>query len=163
MIRRTVQVALLFLMTITFSAMSSAEAGENQYSVTSNAGNTYVLNIAADALEVMKPLPVAISITDRQGAPVQDAKLTCSLTMPAMAMPNNKPPIKASDEAGVYKGVFLLTMGGLWHVEISANYSSGEQDSVVIPVAGEADAASGGKAIDTALEELFQQQRAKKE
>lgn len=159
MIRKTFQIALFFLFIFALPSMPSAETGENTYRATSKSGNTYTLHITAETLEVMKPLPVSISITDKQGAPIQDARLTCSLTMPAMAMPNNKPPIKASDEAGLYKGLFLLTMGGLWHVEISAAYSSGEQDSVVIPVAGEA---SGGKGINSALEELFQQQEEKK-
>ena len=58
------------------------------------------------------------------------------MTMPAMAMPNNKPPIKESKNAGQYKGIFLLTMGGLWHVELTSTYSSGEQDTVIIPLPG---------------------------
>ena len=77
--------------------------------------------------------------------------------MPAMAMPNNRPPIKESSNAGQYQGVLLLTMGGLWHVQLSAVYSSGGQDSVVISIPGVLSEQSGNN-VDTKLEALFQEQ-----
>ena len=79
--------------------------------------------------------------------------------MPAMAMPNNKPPIKESKNAGQYKGVFLLTMGGLWHVELTSTYSSGEQDTVIIPLPGSLSGDSEDS-VDSKLESLFHEEQA---
>ena len=77
--------------------------------------------------------------------------------MPAMAMPSNKPPIKESSNAGQYEGVLLLTMGGLWHVDLLTVYGSGEQDSVVISIPGVISEQSGDN-VDAKLEALFQEQ-----
>ena len=106
----------------------------------------------------MKPLPVTINVSSPNGTPVTGANIDCSLTMPAMAMPNNKPPIKESKKPGQYKGIFLLTMGGLWHIELTTTYSTGEQDSVVIPIPGVV-TKGGGESVDSKLEDLFHEKK----
>ena len=134
-----------------------ADASNNTYRATSDVGNSYELVIKSDTAELMKPLPVTITLSNHDGSPISGAKITCSLTMPAMAMPNNRPPIKESSNAGQYQGVLLLTMGGLWHVQLSAVYSSGGQDSAVISIPGVLSKQSGSN-VDTKLEALFQEQ-----
>ena len=144
--------ALLF----TIFAGQTAFAADKKYRAVSDSGNVYELTIAAETIETMKPLPIMLSVKNAGGVPVSGVKVSCSLTMPAMAMPNNSPPIKESDEAGLYKGFFLLTMGGLWHVEFSFAGGSGEQNSVIIPIAGEVPGQSNDKSVDAQLEALFQ-------
>lgn len=149
---------LFFLVMLAVPAMQVAEAADNKYKAVSTAGNVYELSIGADTLEVMKPLPVTIAVSNQAGAPLAEVKISCALTMPAMAMPSNKPPIKASGQAGQYEGIFLFTMGGLWHVEITALYSSGEQDTTLIPLAVASSGQAKDKSVDTQLEELFHKQ-----
>ena len=153
----------IFLYTLTlccffsFFVLPVANASNNTYRATSSVGNAYELVIESETTEVMKPLPVTITLLSQDGSPISGANITCSLTMPAMAMPSNKPPIKESSNAGQYEGVLLLTMGGLWHVDLLTVYGSGEQDSVVISIPGVISEQSGDN-VDAKLEALFQEQ-----
>jgi YtkA-like len=141
---------------------SPAFAKHISYHGTSDSGISYELIIESETPEVMKPLPVKINVSRPDGTPATEAKITCSLTMPAMAMPNNKPPIKESGKTGQYQGVFLLTMGGLWNVELTTAFVSGEQDTVVIPIPGVISDAKKDS-VDTKLEGLFHEENAAKD
>jgi hypothetical protein len=81
--------------------------------------------------------------------------------MPAMAMPTNKPPIKEIGKTGQYKGILLLTMGGLWNVELTSTFLSGEQNTVVIPIAGVV-SDEEEDSVDTKLENLFHEEKGTK-
>jgi hypothetical protein len=158
MFRTTLLILLLFFLTVSTSAAQEVGDSEEKYRAISDLGNIYELSIETGAVEVMKPVPVTIKVSNKDGALIPEAKISCSLTMPAMAMPSNKPPIKESDEIGQYEGVILLTMGGLWHVEISVVYKAGQQDFVLIPIAGLSSGQSQDKNVDSKLEELFKAQ-----
>ncbi len=144
--------SILFLLFTTLTTLSFAE--HIKYQQTSDAGFSYELIIEAEIPEVMKPLPVRLNISDSNGKIISGAKISCSLSMPAMAMPKNNPPIKESAQSGQYKGVFLLTMGGLWHVELELACCEGKTDSVVIPIPGVMSDGKGSD-VDNKLEELF--------
>jgi YtkA-like len=140
---------------------SSTFAEYIRYHETSDSGVAYELIIEAETPEVMKPLPVKINVSRPDGSPAAEAHISCSLTMPAMAMPINKPPLKESGKTGQYKGVFLLTMGGLWNVELTSTFVSGEQDTVVIPIPGVITDAKKNS-VDTKLEDMFHEDKAVK-
>jgi hypothetical protein len=146
------RIVVLFLLFAAFNSPSFAE--HITYQTTSDAGMTYELTIEAERPEVMKPLPFVLNIIDKNGEKISGAQINCSLTMPAMAMPSNKPPIKEVAQTGQYKGVFLLTMGGLWHAELSLSCCNGRTDTVVIPIPGVM-SDSNGNEIDKKLEDLF--------
>ena len=148
----TIRASILFLLFTMLANLSYAE--HIKYQQTSAVGFSYELVIETETPEVMKPLPVRLNIFDEEGNKISGAKINCSLTMPAMAMPSNAPPIKESDQPGQYKGVFLLTMGGLWHVEIALTCCEGRTDTVVIPISGVM-SDSEGNDVDNKLEELF--------
>jgi|GEM_PF-3923306 len=137
-------------------AKSAKTTTQQKFSAQSKLGYTYQLSFAAERLEAMKPLPATLRVTDPAGQPVPGAKLSCVLTMPAMAMPLNSPSIKAGDLPGDYQCVVLLTMSGLWEMGVDATYGSGAQDRVVLsfvgvnPGSGESD-----DAVNKRLEELF--------
>lgn len=154
----TLRIAFVFtiLFAVTFSSYSQAE--QMRYQVTSEAGVSYELVIESETSEVMKPLPVTVNVSGPNGAPITGAQLSCSLTMPAMAMPNNKPPLKESAKSGQYKGVFLLTMGGLWHVELSSTHMTGERETVVISIPGVM-SKEGEDNIGSKLENLFHEEQ----
>jgi hypothetical protein len=149
---------ILLLAILITIAPSFSFAEQVKYQQTSDAGFYYELTIESESPEVMKPLPVRLNVSTPEGSPVTGAQVNCSLTMPAMAMPNNMPPIKESEQTGQYKGIFLLTMGGLWHVELTMSYGDGKQDTVVIPIPG---VTSDGKEsdVDSKLESLFHEEK----
>lgn len=158
--RSTLRILFIFLALINIASFAFAE--HVRFQEISNAGMSYELVVEADALEVMKPLPFKINVSTRDGAPVSVAQITSSLTMPAMAMPSNKPPVKEGDHPGQYKGIFLLTMGGLWHVELASTYSSGQKDLVVIPIQAVVPE-GGGETVDSKLEDLFHENKTGKD
>ena len=75
-----------------------------------------------------------------------------------MAMPSNTPPLKEGNRQGQYTGIFLLTMGGLWNVELTMSYGEGKQETVVIPIPGVVSDGQGN-AIDSKLESLFHEEK----
>ena len=151
--------ALIATILFTFTTSSYSYAEHISFHETSEAGISYELVIESDTTDVMKPLPVTINISDPNGEPVTGAQISCSLVMPAMAMPSNKPPIKESEKPGQYKGLFLLTMGGLWQVELLSTFMTGEQDAVVIPIPSVI-SEGGEDSADSKLENLFQEGKA---
>ncbi len=70
------------------------------------------------------PLPMrqaefSISIADAQGRPVIGAQVSCDMTMPAMAMPPNRPQA-VEQSPGLYTTPVMFTMAGDWeaHIEV---------------------------------------------
>lgn len=154
-----IRAAFFFILFALLTTQSFAE--HLKYQATSEAGATYELIIEAESTEVMKPLPVRLNIIDKNGDQISGARIDCSLTMPSMAMPTNKPPFKESDQPGQYKGVFLLTMGGLWHVELALSCCDGKDDTtdtVVIPIPGVMSDGTGND-LDNKLEDLFHEKK----
>lgn len=65
----------------------------------------------------MRQAEFSISIRDGQGRPLADAEVSCDMTMPAMAMPPNRP--KAAEQSpGVYTTPVMFTMSGEWEAQI---------------------------------------------
>ena len=151
---------IAFVSTILFAVLpsSSSFAEHLRFQETSEAGVSYELVIESETPEVMKPLPVKINVSNPKGTPITGAQISCSLTMPAMAMPTNKPPIKESAKSGQYKGVFLLTMGGLWQVKLATSYGDGKQDTVVISIPGVMSEGNTND-VDSKLESLFHEEK----
>ena len=89
--KSTLQILSVFFILIITTSSSFAE--HIRYQEVSNAGMSYELVIETKAPDVLKPLPFKINVSTPDGDPIAEAQITCSLTMPAMAMPNNKPPI----------------------------------------------------------------------
>jgi hypothetical protein len=152
---KTVQY-LFVIIVFTVSIFSNACAEHIKYETTSDLGIIYELIIESEKPEVLKPLPVKINITDKNGNRVAVSQIACSLTMPAMAMPTNKPPIKETNVDGQYTSIFLITMGGLWNLELTTVYGSGEKEDITIPIPG---VISGNESVvDSKLEELFNEE-----
>ena len=136
---------------------TNAYAEHLRYEAISDSGIVYELIVESENPEVLKPLPVKINVSDQNGKSMTGSQITCLLTMPAMAMPTNKPPLKATGVDGQYSGIFVLTMGGLWHVELEATYSSGEKEAVVIPIPGVV--SENDSEVETKLEDLFHENK----
>lgn len=153
----TLILIVLLLLTLNQASVAApAKPAVGQISETSTLGYLYQMTFAAERLEAMKALPISLRVTTATGEPVTLRDIVCSLTMPAMAMPLNRPPLKEGGKPGSYQGVILLTMSGLWQLQITAIDKSGRQDNVVFsfigltPKSGEDD-----DTVNKRLEELF--------
>lgn len=88
-------------------------------------GLTAVLSMTPAAPAAMKPVVLLLTLRDSDGRAVNDAEVACDLTMPGMAMPDNKPKLSAEGD-GRYRAETVFTMSGAWRVEASVSRPSGE-------------------------------------
>lgn len=74
-----------------------------------------VLELGTDVLVTMKKIPFRLTVKDAGGQPVTGAKVSCELTMPSMAMPENRP--KVTERDGHYGGELIFTCAqGAWRL-----------------------------------------------
>jgi len=115
----------------TLAADPNSQLPEN--SATQKAGN---LNV----MLTLSPYPPVgwqesgfdVTITDGQGLPITDAKISLDLTMPAMPMPQNTLEAQYVSDR-LYHGTGMFTMRGLWRIEIIIERGS-EKQSVFFTV-----------------------------
>lgn len=100
------------------SACSRRPAGT---STQSQAGLTAILAIAPDPPAVMEPVQLSLTLSDTEGHPVDGAQVSYDLTMPAMAMPPNRPSASAAG-SGLYSATAVFTMSGDWQVQVAVVY-----------------------------------------
>lgn len=66
-----------------------------------------------------------LTVTVQQGEQaVTGLQPALDLTMPGMAMPENR-PVAAEQEAGTYLARTILTMGGRWQIDVSFDLPGG--------------------------------------
>ena len=83
------------------------------------------LEIQADELVTMSPLSFRLILKDAAGKPLTGVKVDCALSMPSMAMPENRPKVIERD--GAYLGEMILTCTmGDWRMTCDAAGAKGE-------------------------------------
>jgi len=70
----------------------------------------------------LDPIPFKVTYTDAAGKPVRGASVVLDLSMPDMAMPENKVVCKETGP-GVYEGSGHFTMAGRWKIDVTAKQS----------------------------------------
>ena len=65
----------------------------------------------------MKPVRLTVGLTDAGGQPVAGRAVTFALSMPAMAMPPNRPQVTETGD-GAYEATTLLPMDGEWRLTV---------------------------------------------
>jgi hypothetical protein len=98
--------AFLFL-TAVMLTVATAAAAPLRFEATETTTGQAVLEIQADRLVTMTPLPFSLIIKDPSGKPLAGAHVECTLTMPSMRMPENRP--KVAERDGTYIGEMVLT------------------------------------------------------
>ena len=73
-----------------------------------------------------------VILTDPNGLPITDAKISLDLTMPAMPMPPNSLEAQHTGN-GLYHGTGTFTMRGLWRIEVIIE-RGGQKQSVFFEV-----------------------------
>ena len=72
-----------------------------------------VITFAAAPLVSMSATPFRLELKGADGLPQAGASVRCDLTMPAMAMPENRPELREV-APGIYAGEAIFTMAGAW-------------------------------------------------
>lgn len=97
------------------------------------AGGMAVLEYEASPLVTMRPVPFRLTLTNMAGMPIAGAEVRCDLTMPAMAMPENRPTVRET-EPGVYRGEALFTMAGAWQAAFSVELPEGGKEILLFAI-----------------------------
>jgi hypothetical protein len=97
------------------------------------AGSRVVFELAAAPPLTMTATPLRLRLTDARGAPLTGAAVDCDLTMPAMPMPQNRPPLH-EEAAGVYAGEALFTMAGAWRASFVIRRPDGRSEQAVFDI-----------------------------
>ncbi len=101
----------------------------------SGSGVTARLSLSPAPAPVMKPIRLSVTLTDAGGRPIEGRQVSFDLSMPAMAMAPNRPPVTAAGD-GVYEATTLLSMAGEWRLTVEAD---GQGETVTIPLTFSAD------------------------
>ncbi len=111
----------LFFILLALSAGGSTASA--QITIASSGAETARLEIRAEALLSMRPLAYRIipDVADPFAGAIPET-LLCELTMPAMAMPDNR--TEARDQQGVFVGEMVLTMAGDWRMDCALDGKS---------------------------------------
>jgi nitrogen fixation protein FixH len=70
----------------------------------------------------METTTCVLTLTDAENQPVSAANVTFDLSMPAMAMPLNR-PIATEAADGVYQAKAIFTMAGAWRIQVDVTHS----------------------------------------
>jgi len=114
--------ALLFALVLCLAtgAEAAKEKGATRLQLQGIAGGTAVLEFAAAPLISMSAIPLRLELMGMDGTPQAGATIHCDLTMPAMAMPENRPAMREI-APGIYAGEAVFTMAGAWQATFSVD------------------------------------------
>lgn len=116
-------------------ALSSgpANAGPIRLQASDAAPGSAVLELDADELVTMTVIPFRLTIRDAAGQPLTGAKVSCDMTMPSMAMPENRP--KVSERNGSYGGELIFTCAmGAWRISCVAEKTDGSRQMMTFDI-----------------------------
>jgi hypothetical protein len=110
-----------------------ANAGPIRLQASDAAPGSAVLELYADELVTMTPIPFRLTISDAAGQPLTGAKVSCDMTMPSMAMPENRP--KVSEQNGSYGGELIFTCAmGAWRIGCVAEKTDGSRQMMTFDI-----------------------------
>lgn len=86
-------------------------------------GLTATLSVDPDPPVAMQPATLTLVLEDAAGQAVRGAEIEYDLTMPAMPMPLNRPPVNEVAD-GRYRCEALFSMSGQWQVRATVKWQS---------------------------------------
>jgi nitrogen fixation protein FixH len=110
---------LLILATLVMLAACGPQAVAQTATQTKTVNDLTVTITYPEGAKVNQNQQIAITITDAQGQPVENAQVYLDLTMPAHAMGVNQ-PLAMHQGNGVYRADAVYTMDGDWAVSVTA-------------------------------------------
>jgi hypothetical protein len=122
--RRQAAAALTFLLILSALAAFAFAGGETRLEERAS-GDLYAVLLLKEApLVAMTRIPFELQLTDAAGTPQTGASVSCDLSMPAMAMPINRPAV--AEKGGRYRGEAIFTMAGAWRATFEILLPNGE-------------------------------------
>ncbi len=112
-------------------AADAASAAGTLLQAADDRGASATLVLRGAPLVSMTEIPFRLELAGLdQGTTIDSA--VCSLTMPAMPMPENSPPLTCDGNACIGRAVF--TMAGAWQATFDLNKSDGTSASLVFDI-----------------------------
>lgn len=91
------------------------------------------LTFTSSPLVTMRELPFTLTVASSSGNQADIHTAVCDLSMPAMAMPENRPGLDCSGSVCTGKAVF--TMAGVWQATFGLIMKDGTHASIVFDIA----------------------------
>jgi len=117
---RSAALLLALVLCLASGAEAAKERGTTRLQLPGIAGGTAVLEFSAAPLVSMSAIPMRLELMGVDGTPQAGAAIHCDLTMPAMAMPENRPALREI-APGIYTGEAIFTMAGAWQATFSVD------------------------------------------
>jgi len=115
------------------TAPSPAAAAPLRIEATTTSAGKAVLELQADELTTMTAIPFRLFISDAGGRPLSGARVSCAMSMPSMAMPENRP--KVTEHDGAYTGEMIFTCAmGAWQINCLAEKADGNRQSMTFDI-----------------------------
>ena len=126
--------ALVLLLSIVVALAASCGSGQGARNDSGHfvqTGSELTVDLQVDPFppQPMRKVSFAITIADREGAPVGGAAVLCDMTMPSMMMPVNRPQV-SEQGSGLYVAKVLFTMAGDWQAALEITLPDGRSDTV---------------------------------
>jgi hypothetical protein len=127
------QLAGLCIGLVLLLSSGPANAGPIRLPASDAAPGSAVLELDADELVTMTAIPFRLTIRDAAGQPLVGAKVSCDMTMPSMAMPENRP--RVSERNGSYGGELIFTCAmGAWRIGCVAEKTDGSRQLMTFDI-----------------------------
>ena len=110
----------LLVLSLTFSWVGCSRHSPGEFTQTSGS-LVAIMSLDPYPPTSMTPALLSLTLTDKDGRPVENAQVSYDLTMPAMTMPPNQ-PVATSQGQGLYTGQAMFTMPGDWQVQAIVIY-----------------------------------------
>ncbi|AMV72716.1 hypothetical protein JCM30471_12320 [Desulfuromonas carbonis] len=109
-----------------------AMAASTRIAASGQAGYRGLLEFAASPLQTMRPTAFTLTLQDPTGLETTAPDASCSLVMPAMAMPENRPRVTRS--GGHFAGEAIFTMAGAWQMLVTLRRDGTEVDHLTFDI-----------------------------
>ena len=109
-----------------------ATAASTRIAASGQAGYRGVLEFAASPLRTMRPTAFTLTLYDATGLETTAPDPSCSLVMPAMAMPENRPRLTRA--SGHFAGEAIFTMAGAWEMTVNIQRPGYDQEHVIFKI-----------------------------
>lgn len=109
-----------------------ATAASTRIAASGQAGYRGVLEFAASPLRTMRPTAFTLTLYDATGLETTAPDPSCSLVMPAMAMPENRPRLTRA--SGHFAGEAIFTMAGAWQMLVTLRRDGAEVDHLTFDI-----------------------------
>jgi len=109
-----------------------ATAASTRINASGQGGYRGVLEFAASPLRTMRPTAFTLTLQDPTGLETTAPDPSCSLVMPAMAMPENRPRMTRSGDH--FSGEAVFTMAGEWQMLVTLHRDGAEVDRLTFDI-----------------------------